>query len=240
MHVHDDTRYCGAPWSAYPGLFGSRIGRLPSDSTCTTAEAEPNGRGSFRVMRPSRITGCHAPIHFSWPTPGQRPPHDVQKKALAEPVVAGEKVQSRREIERHLRRWSDVVKLQVLDHRFPPASGPVSTAARARMRCYGSRGVATLASGTIHRRRHAVRNHRSPRYPGFNVLAWTSDLHQQIERSRPQENLRSSNLVLAVSTHQDGRRDGEGAGVSGPREVCRHRASSAGSGPGTVVPNRRR
>ena len=106
-------------------------------------------RGSFRVMRPSRMTGCHAPIHFSWPTPGQRPPHDIQKKALAEPVVAGEKVHSRREIERHLRRRSHVVKLQVLDHRFP------------RLQAQSVRPLAPERDATTHARPRHRRQARS-------------------------------------------------------------------------------
>ena len=148
-------------------------------------------------------------------TPGQRPPHDVQKKALAEPVVA-----------------SSIAKSSAISGAGPTLSSfkcsiiafprlqALSVRPLARMRCYGSRGVATLASHD-HRRRHAVRNHRSPRYPGFNVLAWTSDLHQQIERSRPGG---SSNLVPAVSTIRI-------TAATARVQACRNLLRSAGTEP---------
>ncbi len=62
------------------------------------------------------------PRHLAGPGLRQRPPHHVEQEALAEPVVAGDEVQARRQLHLELGGGPDVPKVQVLEHRRAEAS----------------------------------------------------------------------------------------------------------------------
>jgi hypothetical protein len=45
------------------------------------------------------------------------PPGNIEQEALPEAIVSGQEVESRRELEFHFLRWSDILEVQVLKHR---------------------------------------------------------------------------------------------------------------------------
>lgn len=116
LRVQHEPWVRGTTWPPGPG-FGvtiedASVGRI---LLRLGVKREVDGRRA-RVQGARWQPGGQGRVHLGGPLSRERPPGHVEQKALTKPIVPGKYVEPGCRPQRHLGRWTDVLKVQVLEH----------------------------------------------------------------------------------------------------------------------------